>query len=117
MSSINIGLLAAETSPRLSGFEEIDQRIRIIVSTPLGSVPLFPDFGNDIFRYIDLPTTLAQRLLIDATLRAIKRWETGIEITEARVDVDAENARLTFALSWKLPNSGQLRQTAIVVNG
>ena len=117
MTSIDVGLLGTATTGTLSGFEEIEQRIRIIVSTPLGSVPLKADFGNDIFRYIDLPITLAQRLLIDGTLRALKRWETRVIFTEARVEVDAPQSRLTFTVSWKLPNSDQSRQTAIVVNG
>ena len=50
------------------------QNIAIILSTPMGSVPLYRDFGLDQ-SFLDKPAPVAKVLMVAPVREAIERWE------------------------------------------
>jgi phage baseplate assembly protein W len=66
----------------VEGIEDIAQCIYLILVTALGSDPLRPEFGSEIYKYIDRPMNVAHPLMISEAVRAIRRWEKRIAITK-----------------------------------
>lgn len=60
--------------------DDIDQCIRTILVTQKGSVAHEPDFGSDLWRYIDWPIDQARPHVVREILDAIARWEPRIEV-------------------------------------
>lgn len=79
---------------------DVAQAIRVILATPKGSDPHRPEFGSDIWRYIDRPVTEARAPVIRESVRAIERWETRAVVQQ--VEVRPGNARLTVRVHWTL---------------
>lgn len=65
----------------LSGIESIKQCIKIICTTPVGSIPLDRNFGID-FSVLDLPYESSMALLRVNILEAIEAYEPRATVTE-----------------------------------
>lgn len=95
-------------SVRFNEKNELDavlQNIAVILSTPMGTVPLYRDFGLD-WSFLDKPTPVAKALMVAPVREAIQRWEPratvldvsfsedpaqpGILIPTVEVDIDLE---------------------------
>ncbi|UAY56270.1 GPW/gp25 family protein [Arachidicoccus terrestris] len=63
------------------GLASIRQCIDIILRTRKNSDPLRPEFGSDIFKYIDLPENIAIPNIKKAIIDALEIWETRIKVT------------------------------------
>lgn len=50
------------------------QNIAVILTTPLGTVPLYRDFGLDM-SFVDKPRPIAEVLMVAPVREAIHRWE------------------------------------------
>lgn len=81
----------------VTDLEDIAQCIRIIVTTTKGSVPHRPDFGTEVYTYLDRPLTEAGPNLVRETIEAISLWEPRAVIdhvtpiyTEAGVELNIE---------------------------
>lgn len=62
-------------------FEEIAQNVRMILTTPKGSVPLDRDFGLD-FTVLDQPTSRAQALLSAEIITQVSRYEPRANVSK-----------------------------------
>jgi len=69
----------------LRGIEDLKQRAKIILETPKGSVPHNPEFGSEIYKYLDKPLNLAKPFIIAEALKALRRWEPELEVKEVSV--------------------------------
>lgn len=76
--------------------EEIAQNVRLIITTPKGSVPLDRDFGLD-FDLVDRPSPRAQVLMEVEIVRQVGRYEPRARV----VSVTWEQA-LTEAMEGRL---------------
>ncbi|HDT5887814.1 MULTISPECIES: GPW/gp25 family protein [Gammaproteobacteria] len=74
----------------VSGIGDIDQAIRIILSTPKGSDPHRPDFGSRIPDWLDRPVDRVRPHLVREAVDALRVWEPRIVVESVRIDVDAE---------------------------
>jgi len=72
-----------------SGVEEILQNVRVILSTPRGSVPLDRTFGIRI-ELLDLPLPEAMAVYTGEASAAVRRWEPRARI--ASVDFRRDEA-------------------------
>lgn len=63
------------------------QNIAIILSTPLGSVPLYREFGLDM-TFVDKPEPVARVLMIAAVQTAIPRWEPRAAVRNVTPQAD-----------------------------
>lgn len=95
----------------VQGIDAINQNILVILTTVPGSDPLRPEFGADIFRYLDQPVNIALPNIIREAVNAIRTWETRVEITKIQRRV--ENSRIFLNIVWKDTRSGQQSNTTL----
>lgn len=72
---------------------EIIRNVKTILTTPLGTCPLYRDFGLDM-SYLDRPMDLAQNLFALAAMEAVERWEPRVQVTSVTFEADATDGRL-----------------------
>lgn len=67
---------------------EIIRNVQTLLTTPIGTCPLYRDFGLDV-TYLDYPMDLAQNLFAVAAMEAVERWEPRVIVTEVTFEADA----------------------------
>lgn len=78
----------AITGRRLDGIEHIQQSVRDILTTPIGSRVMRRDYGSLLPELIDAPLNDATLLqAYAATIMALIRWEPRIRVTAVRRNV------------------------------
>jgi uncharacterized protein len=91
----------------VQGTADVDQCIRIILTTPKGSDPLRPMFAADIWQYIDYPINAAIPAIVREVTQAITLWEprvtlTGVKALPITDDSTQSGAHLEVRISWRL---------------
>ena len=94
----------------VEGLRDIDQAIRIILTTPRGSDPHRPEFGSDIHLYIDWPTSRVVPHLVREAVEAIRRWEARVTLVQVLAEIEEE--RITLRVQWKVAD-GVIQQTEV----
>ncbi|MBA6042822.1 baseplate protein [Pseudomonas proteolytica] len=84
----------------VEGLRDIDQAIRIVLTTPKGSDAHRPDFGSDLHLYIDWPTNRVTPHLVRESVDAIRRWETRVSVVQVQVSIDDEH--VTVRVQWRV---------------
>ncbi|MBF2054700.1 MAG: GPW/gp25 family protein [Candidatus Sericytochromatia bacterium] len=82
---------ALEGDGYVTDLADIGQCIETILTTPKGSQPLRPDFGSDIYRYIDYPINTARPHLVRETVEAIKKWEPRVTVKRVQITVKGDS--------------------------
>jgi hypothetical protein len=95
----------------VQGVADVDQCVAIILTTPLGSDPLRPTFGCDIWRYIDHPMSESLPAIVRELTAALTLWEpriTLVNVTAVPVlDTTTQSgAHLNVSVTWQLNLSG-----------
>jgi phage baseplate assembly protein W len=94
----------------VSAIQDLEQAIHTIIQTPLGSVPLEPEFGADLLRFFAMPARLAASGIVKAAARALKRWEPRIETGQIscfqRPDDAGGPSRLYLRVAWAPSGEG-----------
>lgn len=93
--------------------EDINQCIKIILTTIKGSIPHRPEFGSDIYKYIDYPVNEAIPNIIRETIDAINLWEQRIDISTVKAEISGEN--ILIKISWCLKNSDEVGNIEITL--
>lgn len=93
--------------------EDINQCLRIILTTPKRSDPHRPEFGSDIWRYIDYPVNEAIPNIIREAIDAINTWEPRVEIKNIKAEVDVANVILR--VEWILKETGESQSTEVAL--
>ena len=79
------------TGKRLEGIDHIRQSIADIITTPIGSRVMRRDYGSLIPELLDRPMHDALLMqLYAATVIAVSRWESRIQITGIRRTVNTQ---------------------------
>ena len=63
------------------------QNIAVILSTPMGTVPLYRDFGLD-WSFLDKPTPVAKVLMVAPVREAVERWEPRARVLNVSFQTD-----------------------------
>ncbi|EUB82768.1 GPW/gp25 family protein [Pseudomonas sp. GM30] len=84
----------------VEGLRDIDQSIRIILTTPKGADAHRPDFGSDLHLYIDWPVNRVTPHLVRETVDALRRWETRISVVQVQVLI--EGAQIRVQVQWRV---------------
>ena len=91
-----------ETSPNgsiqlVSGQQELDQSIRLVLGTAYGERPMRPEFGCGIHDLVFAPGDTALAGLIAYEVRAsLRRWEPRIDIEEINVVFDPADVGIAY---------------------
>lgn len=99
----------------VEGYDDIKQCIEIILLTSKGSVPHRPEFGCDIFKYLDLPANHAVPRLVYEAHEALKRWEPRIDVESVTAEAkEAHHYLLTITWRPKAEYEQQISQEVIL---
>lgn len=90
----------------VEGLRDIDQSIRIILSTPKGSDPHRPEFGSDLHLYLDWPTNRATPHLVREAVDATRHWEPRASVVQVKVQINA--AQIIVQVHWRV--AGEVSQ-------
>lgn len=85
----------------VTDWADITQAVQIILNTPKGADPHRPDFGSDLWRYLDHPIDRAIPHVIRESVEAILRWEPRVSLLRLAVDVTALG-QLKLVGAWAL---------------
>ncbi|HSA05862.1 MAG TPA: GPW/gp25 family protein [Candidatus Gastranaerophilales bacterium] len=96
----------------VEGIDDINQCIAIILTTRKGSVPHRPEFGCDIWKFIDNPVNIAIPNIIREATDAINQWETRIEIESITATINESQVKLQ--ITWIFKNT-DITETAEVI--
>ena len=74
------------TGQPLSGLDHLKQSIEDILTTPLGSRRMRPDYGSNLRRFVDLPVNEGWKSAVQAEVaRALGRWEPRLRLELVQV--------------------------------
>ncbi len=74
------------TGQPLSGLDHLRQSIEDILTTPLGSRRMRPDYGSNLRRFVDLPVNDGWKSAVQAEVaRALGRWEPRLRLERVQV--------------------------------
>jgi phage baseplate assembly protein W len=103
-----IGGVATDLADIATDLADIGQSLHVIATTPFGADPLRPDFGCDMWRYIDWPVNRAIPHVVRELTAAWRKWEPRIavvRIVPRIVDGSWLVARLFFTIAAGLEQS------------
>ena len=64
---------------------EIIRNVHTILTTPVGTCPLYRDFGIDVTT-VDKPLDVAKNLYAVAVMEAVEKWEPRVRVQEVTFD-------------------------------
>jgi len=103
-----------EVGEIVSDTEDINQCIRIILTTRKGTVPHRPEFGSNLQDYIDWPIDRARPHIIRESLGAIERWEPRVRVKQVSV-LPGGIGQLRVQVAWTLADRVQENFVEVVV--
>lgn len=93
----------------VTGIDEINQTIGLILSTKKGTDPFRPTFGSDVWEYIDKPINSAGPNIVRAITDALGRWEKRVKIVSITYVMQSQDltdpnvpSGLIFTIVWSL---------------
>ena len=101
---------ALNWQPNLNGdgivtdIDDVNQCIQTILSTPVGSEVLRPDFGSNIWQYIDWPIDRARPHIVREAMNALTKFEPRISVTAITVNEAADYGHAYLLVSWNAAN-------------
>lgn len=98
LSTVGVGYIA-------EGLADIRQCLDILLRTQKGSVPLYPQFGCDIFQYADKPLNFAIPNIKRAIIEAIEVWEKRVVLKKIEhfISIDTPG-KVEFTVTVALAN-------------
>ena len=97
----------AQTGRSLSGIDHLQQSLRDILTTPVGTRIMRREYGSRLYELVDAPMNNATLLdLYAATAEALARWEPRFRLTRVQV-ASASPGAVTLQLHGEYRPSGQ----------
>ncbi|MDD1014692.1 GPW/gp25 family protein [Pseudomonas rubra] len=91
----------------LSGLAHLRQSIEDILTTPLGSRRMRPEYGSKLRRFVDLPVNEGWKSAVQAEVaRALGRWEPRLKLERVRVTA-VVGGQITLQLTGQYLNASQ----------
>lgn len=95
----------ANTGKPLDRFRHVRQSIRDIITTPLGSRLMNPEYGCGLFEYVDAPLTGGNILRISQVIHAaLVRWERRVRIVRTEVLGIVQNGKFQIVVYFEPEN-------------
>lgn len=81
---------------------EIENRLRCLITTPQGTMPLDRNYGIDYSAFIDKPITVAQNAYATAVMDAVSKYEETVTVTSVDfITTDLSKMQAVIRLSKK----------------
>lgn len=101
------------TGQPLAGIAHLRQSIEDILTTPLGSRLMRPEYGSQLRRYVDLPVTEGWKSAVQAEVaRALGRWEPRLELQRIQV-VAVLDGQVSLALKGRYLGDDALLEVSV----
>jgi phage baseplate assembly protein W len=94
ISTQGVGIIA-------EGLGDIRQCLDIILRTTKGTDPLRPQFGSDIYQYVDQPLTVAIPNIIRCIIEATEIWEKRVLLQKVQYQV-RDTSTVDFFVTYRL---------------
>jgi uncharacterized protein len=99
----------------VENFDDIEQCINIILTTPQGSDPHRPTFASNLINFVDYPQTAVKQFLIKEVYESLLTWEPRIEIDKVNVRFNqSELGTVEIEVHWRVKQS-IIEQITVVV--
>jgi phage baseplate assembly protein W len=82
------------------GLEDVRQCLDIILRTTKGTDSFRPEFGSDIYQYIDYPVNVAVANIKRSILEAVEIWEKRVKVVS--ISHSIVESRLFFKVTYQL---------------
>ncbi|WP_457679437.1 GPW/gp25 family protein [Thermovibrio sp.] len=82
----------------VEGLEDLRQRIKIVLETPKGFDPHRPEFGSNIWQWVDKPFTVAMPNVIAEVYEAIEKWIPDFKPTQIKIAEADSSGRFVFQI-------------------
>jgi hypothetical protein len=94
----------------VTGVEEVDAAIRMILSTVPGERVMRPEFGCAMWEMLFAPLTAGTIGLIEQAVRdALARWEPRIELQAVDAVADQANGAVHITVSYRVKSTNDTR--------
>jgi len=94
----------------VSGTDEVDAAIRMILSTVPGERVMRPEFGCAMWEQLFAPLTAGTLGLIEQNVRqALERWEPRIELLTVAAAAEQGTATVHIAIAYRLRSTNDVR--------
>jgi phage baseplate assembly protein W len=108
--SFPTSITPAGTVRLITGTEEIDASIRMILSTIPGERVMRPEFGCRMWSLIFAPLTAGTLGQIEQYVReALDRWEPRIDVDRVIAVADQESAEVKIELDYRIRSTNDVR--------
>ena len=98
------------TGEIVEGLRDIDQSLRIILTTPKGSDPHRPEFGSNLQPYLDWPTDRVTPHFVREAFDAVPQWGPRVSVDQVHIQISAHH--ITARVQWRI--TGQRQQVTEV---
>lgn len=102
ITSTDFSISLAGAGQVVQSVDDLNQCIRIILTTRPGEDALRPLFGCDIYQYIDGPVTDRAKI-IKSIYDAIELWEPRVVVTKINAVVNL--SQLTVSITYRIKNT------------
>jgi phage baseplate assembly protein W len=94
----------------VTGTEEVDAAIRMILSTVPGERVMRPDFGCSMWEMLFAPLTASTLGLIEQAVReALERWEPRIELESVSSEGEQETGTVHITVAYRVRSTNDVR--------
>ena len=95
----------------VTGVDDVDQCIAIILTTPKGTDVLRPTFGTDLWKYIDAPINDAGPAVVREVTQSITQWEPRVKVLSVTAApllgvTNQPEAHVEITVAWQLDLGG-----------
>ncbi|UZJ39149.1 GPW/gp25 family protein [Prosthecochloris sp. SCSIO W1102] len=81
--------------------DDVSQCLAVIVMTRPGEVPHEPEFGCDLWEYVDSPVNEVQLFVSTAVINAVRRWEPRVEVLGVAYEYSADFSGLAVEVKYR----------------
>ncbi|MEG1798702.1 MAG: GPW/gp25 family protein [Synergistaceae bacterium] len=101
--------------PILEAKNHLAQSIADILTTPIGTRVMRPDYGSSLPRLIDQPMNKSWKLRVfTACAEALDKWEPRISLTSCAIDSVSAGAA-TISVTYKIIETGETVTTPVTI--
>lgn len=94
----------------VTGVEEVDAAIRMILSTVPGERVMRPEFGCSMWEMIFAPLTAGTIGLIEQAVReALERWEPRITLESVIAEPEQESGAVHITVTYRIKSTNDVR--------
>ncbi|WP_462402177.1 GPW/gp25 family protein [Pseudomonas sp. Marseille-QA0332] len=104
--------LDRRTGQPISGLDHLRQSIEDILTTPIGSRRMRPEYGSQLRRYVDLPVNEGWKSAVQAEVaRALGRWEPRLQLERVKVTAVVDG-QITLQLTGQYLGQAQILEVS-----